>query len=117
VPLLEREEVMTVRAWLAALPSTLRQTRPVLSVIHGAVLVLTGQLAAADEYFATTEAHFIAPNFPRALYGAWSQLRAAHARFQGNFSDTIEYAQEALEYLPAEATSPRALALINLALA
>lgn len=117
VPLLEREEVMTVRAWLAALPSTLRQTRPVLSVIHGAVLVLTGQLAAANEYFVTTEAHFTAPNFPRALYGAWSQLRAAHARFQGNFSDTIEYAQEALEYLPAEATSPRALALINLALA
>ncbi len=117
VPLLEREEVATVRSWLAALPSSLRQTHPVLSVIHGAVLVLTGQLAAADEYFATTEAYFTAPHFPRALYGAWSQLRAAHARYQGDFSDTIEYAQEALEFLPAEATSPRALALINLALA
>ena len=117
LPLLERQEATIVRGWLAALPDTLRQTRPLLILIKGAVLVLTGQLEAADHFFMATEAHFSAPDFPPPLYGAWAQLRGVQARYRGDFVNTIEYSQEALEYLPLDWWGPRAHALINLALA
>ena len=121
LPLLEREEIMTVRSWLATLPREVIQARLLLTLIEGTIVVLTGQLDQATHFFATTEPRFMDATCPRPLYGVWAQLRALLARYQGEVGNIIEYAHEALDALPSTVPPTwgmaRSHALINLGLA
>ena len=113
---LSRQEA-TLLAWLRALPDALFRDRPVLSVHYAGALLLNGALegvearlreaerwlnpaadmpepAAAHRIVVVDEAEF------RRLPGVIAVYRAAVALARGNVTDTVKYAQRALDLLP-----------------
>jgi LuxR family maltose regulon positive regulatory protein len=110
-----------VLGWLRALPDDLLQLRPVLSAAYAHVLLASGELAGvegrlrdAERWLDTTAAIPAQPNAPaaamvvvddeqfRLLPGAIAVWRAGLALALGDVSETVTYAQRALEIVPED---------------
>jgi len=110
-----RQEAAAV-AWLGALPDEVIAARPVLSVHHAGVLLLSGQLEGAEarlqdaeRWLETTGEPWTGPNPPstamvvaddeefRRLPGAIAVYRAAQALAVGDVAGAIRHARRALD--------------------
>jgi LuxR family maltose regulon positive regulatory protein len=114
VQLLAGSELMTLLAWLKALPNEVIFTRPQLCQNYGWALTLTGNLDAADIYLQHAE------NIARddeSLLGPILVARAYHLRVRGDIPRAIEYARHALSILPQADALSRGLAALTLGLA
>ena len=53
--MLQRSEVLLIRAWLEQLPEDMVRTRPRLILAHGWTLALTGHIQALEQWLATPQ--------------------------------------------------------------
>ncbi|MCB0213469.1 MAG: helix-turn-helix transcriptional regulator, partial [Anaerolineae bacterium] len=130
---LSRQEA-TVLAWLRALPDALFRNRPVLSAHYAGALLLNGALEGVEvrlreaERWLNPAETMREPSAPlrmvvideaefRRLPGVIAVYRAAVALARGNVTDTVKYAQRALDLLPEPAHLTRGAAAGFLGLA
>jgi LuxR family maltose regulon positive regulatory protein len=113
IVMLQRSEILLIRAWLEQLPDELVQTRPRLILAHGWVLTFTGHSQAAKEWLAAPQAAraLDAPELPTGIRGELALLRASIGRFLRENDQALEFAQQALDYLPEEQPGLRAGAI------
>jgi ATP/maltotriose-dependent transcriptional regulator MalT len=114
-----RSELVTVSAWLNALPPEVVRARPRLSVLRGWVLLVSGHpqdmTESRRDIAAWLEAH---PNDPLApmIQAEETAIEAYAARVSGDFPRAIELSQQALAQLPAN-DHLRGLIAFNLGMA
>jgi LuxR family maltose regulon positive regulatory protein len=100
--LLMAGEVVTLQQWIEAVESYSR-THPWLGILKAWALALTGH---PDQVESTVEAaeRLISPLEPttevKIMLGAAAALRAYQANWRGNTHSAVDFAQQALEYLP-----------------
>jgi len=120
--LLQRGEHTTVSDWMNALPDSLVRERPYLCVHHAWALQLMGQfdasearLSAAEE--ALTSFHQENDADAETIRGYIHSHRAYLTFIRGEHAQTINYARQALEQLPPEATVIRTQTALYLGVA
>lgn len=114
-----RGEHSKLRRWLAAFPAAQLSARPQLCVIHAWYLFVDGQQEAAEQSLLTAEQGLAALAADRAvdqdrLQGRVMAMRMLIATHRGHAQDIFQYAQQALEYLPAEDAGWRSLVTLTL---
>ena len=95
----------TLLGWLKALPDDLLHLRPVLSVHYAGALLASGELDGVEarlrdaEHWLDTEtgAGVVDEEALRHLPGLIAVFRAGHALARGNVTNTMKYAQQALD--------------------
>ncbi|HEX9370331.1 MAG TPA: LuxR C-terminal-related transcriptional regulator, partial [Roseiflexaceae bacterium] len=96
-------QVHTVLGWLNALPATFIRERPVLGIIHAAMLMYTNQPAAAEARLRDAE-QCVQTGMPtdqaRGILGQVAVLRGNLARFVGDLAGCVALARQALDLLP-----------------
>jgi len=118
-----------LRRWLSEMPEKLITSRPDLCILQAWNLFISGQLKAAEQSLQIAE-KMLSPNndyeitssrdqnlpdnYRMRLLGRCSTIRSFIASFTGDISGTIEYARQALEYLPEQELDWRSVALIAL---
>jgi LuxR family maltose regulon positive regulatory protein len=114
-----RSELVTVSAWLNAVPPDVVRARPRLSVLRVWVQLVSGQPQAATEgrrdlaaWLAAHNAHPLAP----LIQAEVTAIDAYAARLHGDFPRAIELSQQALAQLPAS-DHLRGLIAFNLGMA
>jgi LuxR family maltose regulon positive regulatory protein len=112
--MLNSGEVTTLLNWLKALPDEVVRVRPQLCLTYGWVLILTGQLDAAESYLGQAEAvsQDVTP-----LLGEIIAAQAYVARARGDNCRTIELSERALSLFPPEAFAERSVVALNLGIA
>jgi LuxR family maltose regulon positive regulatory protein len=108
--LLRRGQVVTLLGWLQTLPDSELRGRPELCQQYGWVLILTGQLGAAESYLGHAER---AASENPALLGEIMAARAYIARIRGEEYRTIELSERALSLLQ-ENLQLRSVVALNL---
>jgi LuxR family maltose regulon positive regulatory protein len=110
---LDRGEVSSLVGWLAALPDETIRARPWLCVLHAWMLIISGQQRAiearlqdAEEALDTLDS--LDEQEVTRIQGYISAIRAQVAFIRSAIPDTIEFAQDALEKIPARDYSVRA---------
>jgi LuxR family maltose regulon positive regulatory protein len=110
---LDRGEVSSLVGWLAALPDETIRARPWLCVLHAWMLIISGQQKAiearlqdAEEALGTLDS--LEKQEVTRIEGYISAIRAQVAFIRSAIPDTIEFAQDALEKIPARDYSVRA---------
>jgi len=108
-----RQESMLL-GWLRSLPDEVLHYRPMLSVHYAGALLLNGEIEGvefwlqdAERWLDSTARNGEQPIIRdeaefRSLPGWIASYRAAIALALGNVDKTIEYAQQALDYIPEE---------------
>ncbi|MHB8598569.1 MAG: LuxR C-terminal-related transcriptional regulator [Ktedonobacteraceae bacterium] len=118
--MLMRREVTTLLGWLAALPDTIVQDAPHLSLVYAWALIHANQLEAVEQYLqnaeSAIEAGKVLGEIP-SMRGEIAAIRARVAAFSGDSSRTIELSQHALALLPEKAVHIRGEAALNLGIA
>jgi LuxR family maltose regulon positive regulatory protein len=118
--MLMRREVTTLLAWLAALPDTIVQDAPHLSLVYAWALIHANQLDAVEQYLqnaeSAIEAGKVLGEIP-SMRGEIAAIRARVAAFQGDSSRTIELSQHALALLPENVVHIRGEVALNLGIA
>ncbi|MEW5958859.1 MAG: helix-turn-helix transcriptional regulator, partial [Chloroflexota bacterium] len=102
-PLFNQGEMMTLLAWLTALPEELIRTRPNLCLYHAWLLVLTGRLEAVEPRLQQAEQHLPQPATSvesREMLGHVAAIRAYVASLKGEATHGVALARQALQYLP-----------------
>jgi LuxR family transcriptional regulator, maltose regulon positive regulatory protein len=103
------QQGQTLLGWIDDLPDTLVRERPVLCTIHALALVFSNRPDAAEA--SLQEAERCLRGNPitdeaRAILGRAAVIRAAIARFSGDFKRCVAMGRRALELLPeTEATA------------
>jgi LuxR family maltose regulon positive regulatory protein len=118
----QRGEHITVSNWTNALPDSLVRERPYLCVYHAWALQLTGQFDAAEARLSAAEealTSFCQENDADAktIRGHVHSHRAYLTFIRGEHAKTINYARQALEQLPPEATVIRTQTALYLGVA
>ncbi|MBN1976759.1 MAG: AAA family ATPase [Anaerolineae bacterium] len=110
---LDRGEVSSLVGWLAALPDETIRARPWLCVLHAWMLIISGQQKAiearlqdAEEALDTLDS--LDEREATRIQGYISAIRAQVAFIGSAIPDTIKFAQDALEKIPARDYSVRA---------
>lgn len=121
-----RQQEATVLGWIKALPDSLVQTRPALSVAYALVLLNAGQLDAVEARLQDAE-RWLAENPAatqetegkqyRSLPASIANTRAFRAQALGDFAGAITHAQQALALLPSEEDNERGVTAVFLGLA
>ncbi|MCL4301814.1 MAG: helix-turn-helix transcriptional regulator [Anaerolineae bacterium] len=118
----------TLLSWLQALPNKLFRCRPVLSVHYAGTLLQSGQLEGVEARLRDAE-HWLDPTSNRdemvvvdeadfrSLSGSVAIYHAAIALIRGDVTDTMRYARQALDLVPAEDHLGRGAAAALLGLA
>ncbi len=126
----ERGDQTTLRRRLAEIPKVLLFARPRLSILHAWNLFSFGQLDATDQSLQAAE-KMLDQNTDQALdssqnkgqlsethrmklAGRVAAIRSFLAAYSGNTSEIIQYARQALEYLPEQELGWRGGVLITL---
>jgi LuxR family maltose regulon positive regulatory protein len=120
--LLQRGEHTTVSDWINALPASLVREQPYLCVFHAWALQLTGQFEATEARLTDAEealANLYQENEVDAetIRGYIHSHRAYLTFIRGEHAKTINYARQALEQLPPEATVIRTQTALYLGVA
>jgi len=116
--MLQRGEVTTLLRWYQALPDGEVRAHPALCLEYSWVLILTGQIEAADAYLGLAyRAAQAAPADQTAFLGAVTVAQAYAARTQGDDRGTIELSQRALALLPQADSDMRSVLAVNLGIA
>jgi LuxR family maltose regulon positive regulatory protein len=116
------QQGQTVLGWIDEIPEELVRERPVLCTIHALALVFSNRPDAAEASLQRAERCLRGNPITdevRAILGRAAVIRAAIARFSGDFERCVTMGRRALELLPeTEATAPeRASAGANAVLA
>ncbi len=118
--MLMRREVTTLLGWLAALPATIIEDTPHLSLVYAWALIHTNQLEAVEQHLQSAESAIEAgktlADIP-SVQGEIAAIRARVAAFQGDSSRTIELSQQALALLPEKVAHVRGEVALNLGIA
>ena len=112
--LMKRGEMTTLLGWFRALPDGEVRARPGLCLEYSWVLILTGQIEAAEAYLG--EAEGTARDAP-ALLGGILAAQAYIARARGDDRRTIELSQRALTLLPQTDSDGQSVVAMNLGIA
>jgi LuxR family maltose regulon positive regulatory protein len=115
----ERGEHAKFRHWLEGLPADLVFSKPQLCILHAESLIARGQMDAAEQSLQvaeqalnpgtdqTTQTSPVEQDQPPGanrmkLRGRVAANRALVARVRGDVQGTLQYARQALEYLPKQ---------------
>lgn len=127
----QRGEHTKLRRWLAGLPVELVFSKPHLCILHAWDLFTSGQQDAAERSLQTAE-QALDPGADRApetspierdqppgsdrmkIQGRAAAIRAFLASYRGDVPGIIQYARQALEYLPEQDLTWRSTATIAL---
>ena len=115
--LMLRGHVHTVLSWLHQLPPSALGAHPFVHVIHGAALLFTNQLPAAEARLQEVQQLVVldaGDQRSRAIHGTALLVRANLARFRGDLPRFLSLAQQALDTLPPAALLQRSVARANL---
>lgn len=117
--MIQRSEVLRIRAWLDQLPEELVRTRPRLILAHGWTLILTGHVQALDGWLATPQISAVLsePDLPEAILGELTLIQATLARFQRKDARSLELAQQALGLLTDDTRGLQAGAMYTIGVA
>lgn len=117
--LILRSEFARLRLWLDALPATVVQRRPLLTLYHVWVLYISGQRQQAAVHLEAVEAMLAADEAQRTpeVQGLIAITQTRLLREGGDLAGAIAISQQALANLPAHATLLRARITLNLAIA
>jgi LuxR family maltose regulon positive regulatory protein len=120
--MLKGGEVTTLLAWLQALPDEEVRARPGLCLSCSWVLVLTGQMDAAESYLEQAEQAACGERRrtaqdDAAFLGSIVSAQAYIARTRGDDRRTIELSQRALALLPQADHATRSVVALNLGIA
>ena len=124
----ERINQNVLRQWLAEMPEEFVLSKPDLSILRAWNLFNLGQFEAANQSLQAAE-KMLDPNidfqltflqdreqppddYRMRLLGRLTAIRSLLASFSGNVTGTIEYARQALEYLPEQELEWRSAVLI-----
>lgn len=99
--LLQRSEVLLVRAWLAQLPGDMVDDRPRLALTNAWVLALTGDFAAVDGLLRRDAGGPHALGWPPALSAEALLLEANMARIRGDLPRARALSEAALAFVAA----------------
>jgi LuxR family maltose regulon positive regulatory protein len=114
-------QMTTLLAWLEMLPEEELRARPELCLRYSWVLILTGQLDAAESYLGQTERMAREQCQPAqdapALLGEIVAAQAYIARARGDDRRTIDLSQQALSLLPQADSMARSVVALNLGVA
>ncbi len=118
--MLMRREVTTLLGWLAALPDTIVQDAPHLSLVYAWALIHANQLEAVEQQLQNAESALetgkVRGEVP-SMRGEIAAIRARVAAFSGDSSRTIELSQHALALLPEKVVHIRGEVALNLGIA
>jgi LuxR family maltose regulon positive regulatory protein len=118
----ERVALATLQRWLTGFPRVFLSSRPQLCIFEAWIEFTSGQLAAADQKLRAAEKMLVPSpdedqrldaNEPKWL-GRAAAMRSFMASYRGDAPGAIQYARQALEYLPEPERSWRTAALITL---
>jgi LuxR family maltose regulon positive regulatory protein len=113
-PILMRGELVTLTAWLGALPGEIVRQRPLLCFYYAAVLLLNGEPPTKIQtYLQIAVAHGI----PDSTTLGAMVLRALLALWQGDVDRSMELGQQALASLPEQNLLWRGIVTGNLGIA
>lgn len=112
VDVMMRGEFVTIHRWVRALPDTLIRSNLRLSIAYGWVLIVAGQLDAAEERLQDAE-RLLPADDPSAeaqfMRGNIVTMRALLTSHRGDLNRTITLARAALEQLPPDNTTLRSM--------
>ncbi|MHC1770152.1 MAG: LuxR C-terminal-related transcriptional regulator [Flexilinea sp.] len=124
IPLHFHFAVATILNWLASLPTTVLDAKPLLWVRFASMALVTGQTAGVEERLQAAEAAIAAAlqgaepdENTRNLIGQIAAARATLALLQYQIEDIIAQSHRALEYLPPDNLSFRFTAIWALGVA
>ena len=117
--MIQRSEVLLIRAWLEQLPEDLVRTRPRLILTHAWTLILTGHIQALEQWLATTSIDIALSEANRqdSIFAELTLIRATLARFQRQDARSLELAQQALSLLKHDVSGLQAGALYTIGVA
>lgn len=117
--MIQRSEVLRIRAWLDQLPEELVRTRPRLILAHGWTLILTGHIQALEGWLATPHISAVLsePDLTEAILGELTLIQATLARFQRKDTRSLELAQQALGLLTNDTRGLQAGAMYTIGIA
>jgi LuxR family maltose regulon positive regulatory protein len=115
--ILDRSDVFLVRSWVEQLPRPLITARPRLAVIAGFIGSVMYQFDAVERLLEEAAPAFSAPDVSPNIGGELAVLHSTVARFQGDTTDTLTFARQALANLDGNSHALRALAALNLGIA
>jgi len=110
---LERGEVLLMRSWVEQLPDALVAARPRLTLAAGWTLAFTRQPDAVEQLLANAATTLSAPDLPAEVIGELILLRSLIAHARGDLAETLALSQRALDHLPADQQTLRALAALS----
>ncbi|HJZ47104.1 MAG TPA: LuxR C-terminal-related transcriptional regulator, partial [Roseiflexaceae bacterium] len=96
-------QARTLLGWMTSLPAARMRAHPALEIIHGAALMFTNQLDAAEARLRDAERDASAglpAEQARLVHGQAAAVRGNLARFSGDIAGCVVLAQRALELLP-----------------
>lgn len=112
--ILKRGEAQTLLRWLEALPDDEKQSRPMLFVFYGLVLIVCGQ--PPDQALLPLE-NIISTGNVDEIVGELSTFQGLLAMMQGKIPQAIQLTEKALQHLAPQRTFFRSLAADNLGMA
>jgi len=117
--MIQRSEVLRIRAWLDQLPEELVRTRPRLILAYGWTLILTGHVQALEGWLATPQISAVLsePDLPEATLGELTLIQATLARFQRKDARSLKLAQQALGLLTDDTRGLQAGAMYTIGVA
>jgi len=115
-----RNDLMTLRAWLLALPTNILHGHPRLALMLAQLLVFNASFADVPPLLDAATAALLRPmlhsNEEAALRGGIAAVRAHTLRLADHYDEAMAMARQALELLPASERIGRALAAFGLAI-
>ncbi len=115
-PMLANGELDAISTWIALLPRSMVETRPVLGCLLAWVLVLTGRVDEADPLLDTVERSAVARGMTESR-GEIAAIRAYAARLRQDIPLAIELSRTARELTPISAYSLRRAIALNYGIA
>ncbi|MBN1487065.1 MAG: hypothetical protein JW981_05440, partial [Anaerolineae bacterium] len=110
---LARGEFHTLLSWLRRLPESIVQENAQLSILFAEALVIAGELDSVEFYLHNAEQQLntAAPENYQELLSELLVIRAYLQIYRGNFYTAIDFAQQALDYLPEDNAFIRSILL------
>lgn len=104
----------TLLDWVQAVPDHLVRSRPRLTLMYAWVLFFTGQMGRIDTYIQCVERQTDSRLEPDNLAGRYSALQACRTTLQGDITQSISLAKQALASLPTDDLLWRSIVAIAL---
>jgi LuxR family maltose regulon positive regulatory protein len=115
-----RNDLLTLRSWLLALPTSVLHGHPRLALMLAQILVFNASFADVppllDAAAAALESAALPADEERALRGGIAAVRVHTLRLADRYDEALIQARQALELLPASEGIGRALAAFGLAI-